>query len=246
VRRLALPALLIVLGICAPVAAQPLDREPIPTFNLSECANLATHILVVDRRGRVVDMWKGHAGVGQTIPLDKILSPALPRQTGVSLDGPITPADLSGYWQDQLQGRERFILFLVKSSTPLPAVPTTTQLDELDSNNESRPPRRCFVVGSWSSEHERDEERRAHAVARDGWLPASRHGWFACSMAYIDDLGLVRTRQLAEPSVGSRFCRYSRLLCNPELVPAWCVAGTEDGFRRQVLEAMVGCGFTCR
>jgi len=82
---------------------------------------------------------------------------------------------------------------------------------------------------------EESEEQRENRVARDSWLPACREGWFACSMAYVDDFGLVRTRQLRfldtdGPLIGNRVFR------NDQLTPTWSVVGTEVEFKQEVTE----------
>jgi hypothetical protein len=223
-RRIALLALFVVTGNQTPVAAQLSGSANQSEFDLNECASRATHILVVDRRGQVVDVWKGNAGLGQAVPIDTIISPAVrlmhaPSSLRVRLD-------TSSSWSDNLQSRDRFIVFLVKSSTLLPSMPTL-----LDDHDEEE----CRVSRHFSFERDPDD-RIARRIARDGWLPASQIGGFVCSMAFVDDFGLVRTRQMTE-----KVCCH--FFYKPELVPEWRVVGTEDVFKQRVFETMRGYSF---
>ena len=148
------------------VIAQFQGREE-PEFDLRECAMNATHVLVVDRLGRLAEIWKGEAAVGDRIPIEKyFLRPGLPTWMETPCDQvfagtrTLLPAGrIARYPQPaHLVSRE------VLDTTP--ATCGRTPLDEMNI--------KC-------------------------WLPASHNRWFVCSMAYVDDFGMVRHDGLLRP-----------------------------------------------
>jgi hypothetical protein len=68
--RRVVAAVVVLVGFAPDVRA-----ELLPEFSLGDCAWNATHILVVDAAGKVVEAWKGDAKVGDAIPLDKLRLP---------------------------------------------------------------------------------------------------------------------------------------------------------------------------
>jgi hypothetical protein len=115
----ALLPLAVVMATATPAAAQLGgflgDQDP----GFRARADKATHILVVDMSGRVVEVWKGTATPGDRIPIDKFYAPSLPRYRADSGRSPLGFPPFNGYWYDGYYGSpftsERLILFLVKS-----------------------------------------------------------------------------------------------------------------------------------
>lgn len=100
-----------VVALCAMLFgfAPQLRAETLPEFRLDECAWHATHILVVDAAGKVVEVWKGDAKIGDVIPLDQLRLPV--EQPVFGKDG-FRAADRA----PKLKA-ERLILFLQRDET---------------------------------------------------------------------------------------------------------------------------------
>lgn len=87
-----------------------------PGFEVNRCASNATHILVVEPSGRVAEVWKGNATVGDWVPVERLLGSSLARLALASPNqgSPFRPFEPN--WRfDPFQDRGRLILFLVKS-----------------------------------------------------------------------------------------------------------------------------------
>ncbi len=119
-RRVVLLITLALFGLPAAAKAQlsVADWQE-PGFDLQECATNATHILVVDSRGRVLEVWKGGSVPGDHIPIERFYLPVLPRLQMASTERRCASPLLETYWRDDLNrtalASERLILFLVKS-----------------------------------------------------------------------------------------------------------------------------------
>jgi hypothetical protein len=90
-------------------------------FDTRECVANATHILVVNPQGSVIEVWKGDARIGEVIPIHTLANLTLTQsrvREGGGLGGG-RPMHLSfrPWWGDT---GERMILFLKKSTTPDP------------------------------------------------------------------------------------------------------------------------------
>jgi hypothetical protein len=85
-------------------------------FDFRECLKNATHILVVDMRGRVLEVWKGDSAVGDHIPIDRFYLSVLAR---INASRCFELPKLEKYWSGDSQGTpfasDKLILFLVKS-----------------------------------------------------------------------------------------------------------------------------------
>lgn len=108
-------SLVALLSAATPARAQSDERKQ-PGFQGLDCALNATHILVVERTGRIVEVWKGAANVGDWLPIERFFSSSLARHALTSpsqfcLLRPIDPDNLF----EPLQGAHRLVLFLVKS-----------------------------------------------------------------------------------------------------------------------------------
>ena len=90
-------------------------------------ANKATHVLVVNPQGSVIEVWKGDARLGEVIPIHTLANLTITqskREDGVSESG----FGLGGWRQTShlslsawsSAGCERLILFLIKSDSPDP------------------------------------------------------------------------------------------------------------------------------
>jgi hypothetical protein len=178
--------LVALLGIPGVAEAQGLgnswEHQGDLAFDFRECLKNATHILVVDMRGRVLEVWKGDSAVGDHIPLDRFYLSVLTRlSAGRYFELP----KLENYWSGDFQGTplasDKLILFLVKSDR-------------------------------------QDETTRF----LDGWLPASRDGWFDASTARVDKW-CVQVRRLQWIGGG---------------LPPSGYLGSEEQFKSQVMEAM--------
>jgi hypothetical protein len=90
-------------------------------FNLNECVANATHILIVDSQGSVLEVWKGDARLREVIPIHALANltvtqPSSRRRFGLG-GGPTTYLSLDPWWG---AGGERVILFLTKTNAPDP------------------------------------------------------------------------------------------------------------------------------
>src|SRR5262245_52822569 len=70
-------------------AAGQFGRWEEPAFNLEDCCVNATHILVVDARGCVLEIWKGNATQGDMIPIERFRSSFLARLQFVDTTKPL-------------------------------------------------------------------------------------------------------------------------------------------------------------
>ena len=110
--------LVVAFGVASPAVAQlGLVRQRDPAFDLHHCTANATHILVVDAHGRLVEVWKGVAVLGDRVPLEKFFSPVLPRPASLWADSLSLLCDEldNSHINSRLFESERLILFLVKS-----------------------------------------------------------------------------------------------------------------------------------
>ncbi|MCE9562208.1 MAG: hypothetical protein K8U57_09160 [Planctomycetes bacterium] len=116
-RKLAILALLLV-AFPTPASESLKDCWREREFKLDENSRRATHVIVVDACGQILDVWKGDAHVGDYIPLDRVLAPAFPRLTDTREIRLTDRIAWSESWLDKPARRERMILFLVKRPAP--------------------------------------------------------------------------------------------------------------------------------
>lgn len=121
-RKFAALLALAVLGTRAtPVAAEYdfTGHWTEPGFDLHACVARATHILVVNPAGRVLEVWKGKSTPGDRIPVERFYGPALPRLTATSVEREWHLPPLHDHRGADGFGSplcsDRLILFLVKS-----------------------------------------------------------------------------------------------------------------------------------
>jgi hypothetical protein len=92
-----------------------------PGFNTRECVANATHILVVNSQGSVLEVWKGDTRFGEVIPIHALanLTITQSRVREVWELGGAPPMHLSfrSWWGDT---GEQMILFLKKADAPDP------------------------------------------------------------------------------------------------------------------------------
>ncbi len=229
----------------ARVAPVPLD-EQVWDFDLEANSRRATHILVVDASGRILDIWKGNARLGDIVPLDKLLSPGMPKLTDTREARHAWLSDMSHYWLGLPFRRDRMILFLVKDLTLNPSVwhPEQEQFG-WPSPIRNFGARAINPVADIAA----TVLQRFDALRHDcpdlpidaGWrgncpIQQTPHAWSACSMAYVDDLGRVRAPGRGPVINGAVFCRYSG---GPRLtVPVWKAIGLEADVERKVWNAL--------
>jgi hypothetical protein len=208
-----------------------------PEFDLRECARNATHILVVNRSGEVLETWKGDTLPGEVIPLDQMCGPVLPQQHPIQHEDIIALPRLAGNSMEQQLGTERFILFLVRSPVSLVEWGYFPTLDFGNVWGRPRTPQPRIHVADSALARVSGLTHDDFALANP-WLPACRSGGFACSMAIVDQLGFVRTRQVVSVD-GRSYSGYGTR--TQQLVFVWsAIANTECAFKSQVLEALGG------
>jgi hypothetical protein len=199
-------------------------QEQVRDFDLEANSQRATHILVVDASGRILDIWKGNARLGDVVPLDKLLSSELPKLTDTRETRHAWLSDTGHYWYDLPFRRDRMILFLVQA-------PARNPVDL----REQRGQRLGFriEIGYHFDWFEPD--------IGDDWLSKSRipltpKGWSACSMTFVDDLGRVRAPGRVHVCDWLPFCRYSG--GRQHTVPIWKGIGVEADVERKVWNAL--------
>jgi hypothetical protein len=131
-----------------PYVADKETGETPPEFNLQECARNATHIVVVNRNGEVLESWKGDTLPGEVIPLDKMCNPVLAQHLPELHKLTALPQDRDRF--NPLLGSDRLVLFLVRVPEQFEELPverpravalpliTREQLADADSE-ETRP-----------------------------------------------------------------------------------------------------------
>ncbi len=226
----------LVLAVVAALTTRAAAQDaPPPGFPLGDLAARATHILVVDARGVVLDVWKGDAAPGDVVPLGGLFS-----------DAGSDPRDLSRvrhlrvypYAQPPRTGAT--VLFLVKLPRPRPAPkPDTAVYGRWGSRRWESPPNPLADVGAAAFDRVvgwgHDPSNRYSWTARQvpspgGWLPANPAGEIEASTACLDDAGLIRVLDRAPTDPGRRVEEVGA-------VPRWQVVGTADQFRWRLEEA---------
>jgi hypothetical protein len=112
------PALVALLVSAEPASAQ-FDALGSGGFNLHKCVANATHILVVNPQGSVLEVWKGNARLGEVVPIHALANLTLTQSERRRGLGSTTHISFEA-WPNETSGRERLILFLVKSDAPDP------------------------------------------------------------------------------------------------------------------------------
>ena len=83
-------------------AASPARAEILPSFGTGQCESNATHVVVVDDTGKVLESWRGDLAPGDVLPIAEF---RLPKEAGHRPGFGIGPKTVSG---------KRVVLFLVK------------------------------------------------------------------------------------------------------------------------------------
>lgn len=209
-------------------------------FNLEENSRRATHILVVDVCGKILDVWKGTAQVGDYISLDTVLNPNFHKLNDTRQSRFNWLNDPHHFTHDMLGRRSRMILFLVQAPRPNPVDLQDYESDEIENGYRHfyasfpRSERSAFgvsVVDRVTGLFGVDRESSGFNVGeRHCPIPRTPLRWSACSMFPVDDFGCVLTRTLGMFPLTRRGNRHKDF-------PGWRVIDTEHDVRRKVWDA---------